>query len=488
MGKAKKKTRVTKSTSAKNTSGGFTSFAKEQILARYDLMNVSPDSARHWVNADSYSADTANAPEVRKKIREQARYEYLNNSYARGLVESLANDTVGTGPKLQAMSDDKEINKNIERGFNQWFDAVDMPTVLRTVRAEKCVSGESFMLIANNPKLPTDEKAFPIVLECDRVCASYERMNEINNIDGVVLDKFGNPVCYEYLTEHPGDFLNMSLTHRWDTVDAEYVAHWFRHDRPEQHRGISELIPALPLFAQLRRYTSATLANAEIAAKLSAVLYTENALSGLPQKSVPFETLDIVSGSMMTLPDGWKLGQFKPEQPINTYAEFKREILNEIGRCLQVPVNVMTGDSSKHNYASGRLDHQAYRKSIQISQDDMVRNVVERAYSHWFREFSVKNGIANVNVPHVWYWDGFEPIDPVKAANAQTILLKNKLTTLSRESSSIGRDWEVDLEQSVMEAARTRELLKKYNMSILEYNNLKGGEFYPESEQKGGDE
>ena len=69
-----------------------------------------------------------------------------------------------------------------------------------------------------------------------------------------------------------------------------------------------------------------------------------------------------------TLPDGWKLGQIKAEQPGTSYAEFKREILNEIARCLNMPYNIAAGDSSDYNYASGRLDHQTYYRAIRIEQ------------------------------------------------------------------------------------------------------------------------
>ena len=43
------------------------------------------------------------------------------------------------------------------------------------------------------------------------------------------------------------------------------------------------------------------------------------------------------------LPGGWKLGQVHAEQPTTTFGEFKREILNEIARCLNMPFNVVGG-------------------------------------------------------------------------------------------------------------------------------------------------
>ena len=69
------------------------------------------------------------------------------------------------------------------------------------------------------------------------------------------------------------------------------------------------------------------------------------------------------------MPGGWRLGQIQAEQPSTTYAEFKKEILNEIARCLNMPYNVAAGNSSGYNYASGRLDHQTYYKSIRVDQD-----------------------------------------------------------------------------------------------------------------------
>jgi len=40
--------------------------------------------------------------------RNPARYEVANNAYARGIVLTLANDVVGTGPRLQMPTDGPE--------------------------------------------------------------------------------------------------------------------------------------------------------------------------------------------------------------------------------------------------------------------------------------------------------------------------------------------------------------------------------------------
>ena len=146
-------------------------------------------------------------------------------------------------------------------------------------------------------------------------------------------------------------------------MPADAVVHWFRADRPGQHRGIPEITPALPLFAQLRRYTLAVIAAAETAADFAAVLFTDAPANGEAQALEPMDVVELEKRMATVLPDGWRLGQIEAQQPATTYAEFKREILNEIARCLNLPYNIAACNSSGYNYASGRLDHQTYYKS-----------------------------------------------------------------------------------------------------------------------------
>ena len=81
-----------------------------RVRGRYDAAATTDENRRHWANADLLSADAATNPQVRRILRNRARYEVANNSYARGIVLTLANDSVGTGPRLQMLTDDAETN------------------------------------------------------------------------------------------------------------------------------------------------------------------------------------------------------------------------------------------------------------------------------------------------------------------------------------------------------------------------------------------
>ena len=281
-----------------------------------------------------------------------------------------------------------------------------------------------------------------------------------------MFDGSGNPVEYHVLRRHPGDQRGIIGSLAYDRIPAEDVIHYFRLDRPGQHRGIPDLTPALPLFAQLRRYTLAVIAAAETAADFAAVLYSDAPPDADDNtQPEPMDMIELEQRMATVLPNGWKLGQIQAEQPSTTYADFKRELLNEIARCLNMPFNVAAANSSAYNYASGRLDHQTYFKSLRVEQDQIEDVVLDRALLAWLDEaVRIENYLpqslrmVGADFPHQWFWDGQEHVDPAKEATAQATRLQSNTTTLAAEYAKAGLDWESELRQRAREVALQREL------------------------------
>jgi len=432
------------------------------IRAKYDAAATNADNIRHWANADGLSADAAASPDVRGTLRNRSRYEVANNSYARGIVLTLANDCVGTGPRLQLLSDDGETNRIIEKAFADWAREIRLAEKLRTMRMAKATDGEAFAVLTANPNLASPIKLDVRLVEADRVTNPDLRLATTDAVDGIEFDAFGNPRAYFVLRDHPGGTAYTAGIGAYDRIPAEAMIHWFRADRPGQHRGVPEITPALPLFAQLRRYTLAVLGAAETAADFAAVLFTDAPASGEAAAVEPMDIVELEKRMATVLPDGWKLGQIKAEQPGTTYSEFKRELLNEIARCLNIPFNIAAGNSSGYNYASGRLDHQTYFKSIRVEQADCDSVVLDHILAAWLGEaellgeFSFLRGMGDL--AHQWFWDGTEHVDPAKEATAQEKRLKNNTTTLAAEYARQGKDWETELRQRAKEKQLMAEL------------------------------
>jgi lambda family phage portal protein len=434
------------------------------LRARYDAALTTDANRRHWGWADGLAVNSANSPDVRRILRNRARYEVANNSYARGIVLTLANDVVGTGPRLQMLTEDDEANRLVEREFARWAKAIRLAEKLRTMRMAQTQDGEAFAILTSNPRLSTPVQLDLRLVEADQVTSVNMLVMDWNIIDGVRIDDHGNPIEYYVLKRHPGD-IRGGWTLDYDTIPAESVLHVYRVDRPGQIRGIPEIVPALPLFAMLRDYSLATLDTAKAAAYYAGIIYTDAPANGESDSVEPMDAVELDRNMLLTMPGGWKMSQLHAEQPTGTFAEFKREILNEIARCLNVPFNVAAGNSSSYNYASGRMDHQVYFKAIRIDQASIAVAVLDRILAAWLDEATLVEGLLpqslrtlNADFPHQWFWDGQEHVDPEKEANAQATRLANNTTTLADEYARRGQDWETQLQQRAKELALMSEL------------------------------
>lgn len=422
------------------------------ISASYDAARTTDENSRHWANADSLSAIAAGSVAVRRTIRNRARYEIANNSIARGIVLTLANDVIGTGPRLQLLTKDTDLNRRVEAQFRGWATEINLSGKLRTMRMAKAGDGEAFAVLTTNKSLASPVKLDLQLVEADRVTTPLTGtigVPEEQAVDGITFDEHGNPKTYHILRKHPGAARATPAPYgEYDTVPARNVLHWFRADRPEQRRGLPDLMPALPLFALLRRFTLATLTAAETAADFSVIMKT-NSQAGLDAADIdPWTVMELSRNIAMFAPEGWEPSQLKAEHPSETFEPFRKAIIGEIARCLNMPLNVAACDSSAYNYASGRLDHQLYFKSISVERD-LARAVILRpTFAAWIgealrvRDTDLFPQVERTFWPCDWFWPGREHVDPLKEARAAEILLKAGLLTEAEYNARKGLDWE----------------------------------------------
>lgn len=442
------------------------------LRARYDAAQDTDENRKHWAWADNYSASAANSIEVRRKLRSRSRYECIEaNSFAKGMALTLANDTISTGPNLQCTGD-RFIGAFIEREWRRWARAVGLANKLRTARLTKVVDGEAFLLRTTNRRLRTPVQLDIKLVEADQISTPGFVDGLPNKIDGIEFDKWGQPETYHMLKGHPGDIWAFGAWEKED-IDVRDMIHLFRVDRPGQVRGVPEFTPALPLFAFLRRMTLAVIAASETAANHAAVLETMadafDDEDGADDVS-PFEGVEIDRNMMTSLPRGWKMNQFKPEQPTTTYEMFRNAILNEIARCVHMPRNKALADSSSYNYSSGRLDHQTYYESIGVEQSQWEMECLDRIFEWWLDEALMLSNYIPVGglagpyleqaVEHEWRWNPPKHVDPGKEINAAIDAIDAGLLTEEQYLLEQNIDPEKHYEQLERQVIRKQKLAR----------------------------
>lgn len=411
---------------------------RQLIEAAYDAAQTTFALKNHWQMSDAHSADAANSLPVRKTLRERSRYESANNSYLCGMGRTIANDVIGRGPRLQMLLDNQRINNRVEKLWKAWAKEIRLAKKLRTARETQVRDGEVFLLFITNKKLRSPIKLDIQVIEADQVEDYFFIPTPEQPVSGMELDENGYPDKYHVLKFHPGSAVLWATNpYEFDKIEAQFVIHLFKADRPNQHRGIPECASSLSLFAILRSCTMSVLDAMRIAGTLNYAIGTKSSQVA-PAKitNVPaFAQLNIPPGTVPFLPEGWEIMQSDISKPITGFSEFRGEIVNEAARPVHMPKNMATGSSQDYTFSAAILDKATYYNAIGIDQHDVGEDALDPILLAFLMELenlgeletlpdeAPIGGVEEICDEREWEFDSPDPIDAEKTANADKINL-----------------------------------------------------------------
>ncbi len=417
---------------------------RQDIHAQYDAAQDTDEFKNYWAAADSLDANSANSKGVRAKLVPRSRYEVGNNGYADSMVQTHCNYLVGVGPKLRMQTQSSGFNALVETRWKQWTKAIQFRRKLWCQCHAKIQDGEGFGVARNNPKVRNPVQLDFSLFETEQCQSSYIANLAVGWIDGMEFDEYSNVEFYHVLPKHPGGQWS-GMNAEPERIPARFVMHWYMLRRPGQHRAVPEFRSTLNTGAQSRRWREAVIAAAENIADFS--LFIKTAFQPDEMDSVaPMSTIDIQKRMMTALPNGYDAYQPRAEQPTAGHKEFLRLQITEQARPKLQPANVATGDSSDHNFASGKLDHLTWFAGIRVEREDCSDLVLDPLFELWFQEAAAVYGWnASTTPSHSWDWPPLPVADEKARATANQMRLSNGSTTLSEVYSEEGRDFEEQL-------------------------------------------
>jgi capsid protein len=167
---------------------------------------------------------------------------------------------------------------------------------------------------------------------------------------------------------------------------------------------------------------------------------------------------------MTALPMGWDASQMKSEHPNATYESFHRAQVSEGGRPKCMPHNLSGGDSSDHNFASGKLDFTPYYIELDVEREDGNDLVLEPLFEQWFDEAALRYGwnqIPDLYPPHEFDWPAHPVADEEAKANANEKKLKTGQMTLTRMYSELGDDFDDVLPEMAEDYGVSQDEMRK---------------------------
>jgi len=425
--------------------------------SHYDAASTS--RLMDWRNASDVGPNEALQAEL-SVLRKRARFEMRNNGVAKGLGRKYANFAVGpTGPRAKVKSQNAEWNRAVELAWRNWAATCgyrrheSFAQILHLGVRQFFPCGEFFVVPrASRGVDPVRLRLLPI--RPDRV----ENPTGQSLADGVETDGDGVPVAYHVRTDDP-DNQAVAVSSDYQRIPAEQVLHVFMTDDPIQLRGEPWLSQMLAVFHKLRRVDEGTITAVEMATKFAAFLTAQFPDLGDNFDALVPSTMDLENGTLTTLPPGYRPEQVKPEHPTANLAEFRRDKYSDAGAGICMPVNAVTGDSSKHNFASARFDGLMFLTDVAFVRGEIESQCCHRVFQWWFREAVLAGVITAPAFPYAveWLWPVNQAhVSPDKEANASRTHVEIGDKTVGDLVLADGRDDDDHFDRLVAEVEQWR--------------------------------
>jgi len=465
---------------------------KDLIKARERNVNLKrayAAVASNRLTSDWISLGTSADSEIRNSLRllrNRARQLVRDSDFAKAALRAVRNNVVGTGIKHQSQVQmarggklDDRYNSLIEKQWNQWTSAdtchvggqLSWVEIQRLSITSMLESGEVFIRLINqkfgDSKVPLGLE----VLEADLLDDDYTGIEANGNRVrmGVEIDKWGRPVAYHFLRNHPGDYQftgSAVVARQRQRIVAKDVIHLFSVERPGQTRGVTAFASAIMRLRNLSGYEEAEIVAARASSAMMAFVRTPDQELFEDGKYQDDSVLDFSPGSIRRLAPGEEMQFFSPTRPDDAFTPFVAQMLRAVASGVGCSYTQISSDFSQSNYSSSRLELLETRTHYKTLQQYLIEALCERVYERWM-EMAVMAGVLVLPGYDLdperyeeskWIPPAAQFVDPQKEADAYKSLIRNGIMTLSQVIALHGGDFEEQMRQRAHELALADEL------------------------------
>lgn len=322
------------------------------------------------------------------------------------------------------------------------------------------------------------------MIETDRLSNPVGTPDDRYMRGGVERNDYGAPIAYHVRMAHPSDYADPnSYFHKRIKIRKPWgrmqMIHIVERTRPDQTRGISDLIASLKELRSIKKFRDIVLQNAVVnatyAATLESELPSDAAFAALGQNMTENITgyagayLDSVnsytSGKAMHI-DGVKIPHLFPGTKLNLRpagsggplgSDFENSLLRYIASNLGIGFEQLSRDYSKANYSSIKASAVETWKFMQSRKRMVADRFASHVYRLWLEEAINKGMVESLprNATDLFYdglnseafsaceWIGASrgQVDELKETQAAVMRLRYGLSTFEDEYSRLGKDW-----------------------------------------------
>lgn len=467
-----------------------------------------------WYSTE-HSADSALLPEL-SMLRSRTADIIRNNGLMSGAVQIHLDNVIGSGLRLNAKPDWRalgiakgsdeeraEWERNTEARFRTWAEDIDCycDASRKLTFAGLVAQGyrsylTSFEILATGEWLERPDpglyRTAIQMLDPMRLDNPPNARDDTHLRRGVVLDDMGAPIAYWISSEGGSYPYSTVLSKKWKRVPREtewgrrLVLHHFDIEQAGQNRGKSGIVSVLAKLKMLEKFEQAHLQAAILNAMYAATIESsmdwnavgsalgvedvrQNPVLGYMDNRATWHKDNSIRYNGVKIPHlfpGEELKMTSPQHPNSAFGAFEESVIRYISSGLNLSYEQLSRDYSKTNYSSARAAMLEGWRFFNGRQAFIAGPFATQVYGLWLEESFDRGDIAPLpGTPDFWdaktSWTkckwigpGRSHIDPEKDANASAKEYSLGLTTLEKEASARGEDWEELLEQRAQERAR----------------------------------
>lgn len=337
-----------------------------------------------------------------RSLREQARHLEQNLDLARGVLDVLVRNTVGTGIGVEPQPRDKKGNVHrdlvweLSKLWREWTRRPEVTWRHSWASAERLAArtwfrdGEVFgQLVDGNTAIKAHGTSIPVsveLLESDFVPMDlHETGGDTSGpvVMGIEINAWRRPVGYRVYKQHPGEMMYLAGLGQTKRIPAERMLHLLHSDRIGQLRGVSVFASVIGRIEDLKDLEESERVAAKVAASMAAYIKKgEPSEYRDPGTDAEAQQRQMRFRSGMIFDDlrpGEDIGTIDTKRPNPNVATWRHEQL----RAMAAGVGTSFSSVAKNydgTYSAQRQELVEQDMAYRILQDEFIENWTRRVY------------------------------------------------------------------------------------------------------------
>lgn len=358
------------------------------------------------------------------------------------------------------------------------------------------------------------------MVDCDRLSNPNDTMDTRFLRRGIERNKYGEAVAAWIRDGHPRDAMYPE-SRTWSRVEMYkpwgrlQVLHLIDQTRPDQTRGVAEMVSVLKETRMGKTFHEIALTNAIVQASYAATIESElpsdmvfesigattgtnNAALQLMEMVAAYNrggrNLEIDGVKIPHLFPGTKLNIRNPGQPGGVGTNFEESLHRYISAGLGLSYEEYSHDYSKSNYSSSQAAANNTRRVMLTKKSIVADAMANSIYRLWLEEMFSTDQLECMKALRArdpfFFWQGMNTealcqaswigasagqVDQMKETQAAKLRIDAGMSTLEDETAKLGKDWRDVMAQLAREKALAEELGLDFAAGAVKPGTLNDG-------------